>query len=222
MGVQDELQSIREEYAHLYQIHGNDPRSTAYLTTGSFVNEGKMIRAALGDVAHKRILDVGCGPGILTQEIAQRNTVIGVDIVSEVLEEARGRSIRPARASASRLPFEDGTFDLAIVSGIVPCMKELGPYVRDACRVVKRGGHIYMSNLNTRSLIRKFFWLFYTEKNTVMLHDRAEIAERLTAHGIEDIEICYNFYPLPFVWKLKQSILWEITATGYALVGRAA
>ena len=217
-----DLHAIREEYAYLYGKHSVDPRSTAYFTAGSFISEVKMIRKALGNVEGKQVLDVGCGPGILTQHIAKRNTVIGIDIVSEFLKQAAQREIRPATASASQLPFRNGQFDIVIVSGIVPCMKDLAPLIGDVCRVAKPGGYVYISNLNTRSVIRKLFWLFYTEKYTVILHDPDEISELLEAQGVRDIEVSYNFYPFPVVLKQKErSLLCDVGATGYALVGRA-
>lgn len=46
----------------------------------------------IGDVAARRILDLACGQGRLSRELARRGAhVIGVDISSAMLERARGR-----------------------------------------------------------------------------------------------------------------------------------
>src|SRR5690606_17637857 len=68
------------------------------------------------------LLDVGCGPGTVTVDLAERLTqgsVVGVDASDEVLESARGladahgtKNISFEHANAYQLPFEDDSFDV--------------------------------------------------------------------------------------------------------------
>lgn len=73
-----------------------------------------------------RVLDLGCGLGLLTQKLAKRSGhVLGLDISTAAVERARGRA-----AKLDNLQFEqgdimdlptslDGRFDLVVVSDVI-------------------------------------------------------------------------------------------------------
>jgi ubiquinone/menaquinone biosynthesis C-methylase UbiE len=70
----------------------------------------------------REVLDVGCGTGALLARAASRfpeAELVGVDPADQMIELARTRAPAGSRArficaSASRLPFDDDTFDLAV------------------------------------------------------------------------------------------------------------
>lgn len=61
----------------------------------------------------RRILDVGCGDGAITNRLAKRWEVTGVDTSATALAHVETTAIV---ASATRLPFTDGAFDLVLSS----------------------------------------------------------------------------------------------------------
>ena len=83
----------------------------------------KMVRKISGDGIHK-VIDIACGTGDLTVELARRGyNVTGLDITRGMLEIARnkylrktGREPRLVLASACETPFENGSFDAATIS----------------------------------------------------------------------------------------------------------
>ena len=93
----------------------------------------------------QRVLDVGCGPGALTAELATRvgpGNVTAVDpsepFVAAVRERHPGVDIR--RAAAEELPFGDGEFDAALAQLVVHFMTDPVAGLREMARVTRRGG----------------------------------------------------------------------------------
>jgi ubiquinone/menaquinone biosynthesis C-methylase UbiE len=76
--------------------------------------------AALGllDERHKKVVDVGCGTGLMSRKLAASGRqVLGVDISPAMIERARrkgGVGIEFAHGDAERLPAKDGGFDAVI------------------------------------------------------------------------------------------------------------
>jgi SAM-dependent methyltransferase len=105
-----------------------------------------------------KALDIGCGNGPLTIALAQRYPdahVIGIDTWGKAWDYSKAACERNAedagvaertdfqKASASDLPFEDGTFDAAISNFVfhdVSDTMDKQALVREALRVVKKGG----------------------------------------------------------------------------------
>jgi SAM-dependent methyltransferase len=93
----------------------------------------------------QRLLDVGCGPGALTAELARR---VGPDAVSAVEPSASfvaavsarlpGVDVRPA--AAEHLPFGDDAFDGALAQLVVHFMTDPVAGLREMGRVTRPGG----------------------------------------------------------------------------------
>jgi len=69
-----------------------------------------------GLTAGQRVLDVGCGTGLVTAELARRECAMtGVDCSDAMLERARQRAATASftNGRAERLPFESASFDAA-------------------------------------------------------------------------------------------------------------
>jgi ubiquinone/menaquinone biosynthesis C-methylase UbiE len=98
-----------------------------------------------GVVAGQRVIDVGCGPGILTRELVARvgaANVAAVDPSQPFVVAARERlpGVDVRLASAESLPFEDGAFDGALAQLVVHFMTDPVAGLREMARVTRRGG----------------------------------------------------------------------------------
>ena len=74
------------------------------------------------------VLDLGCGTGRLGEHLAARNAVVGVDLSGEMLAAARrrlGDRIALVQASATQLPFADGTFAAAATAFVLRNLPDL-------------------------------------------------------------------------------------------------
>src|SRR5207253_2909013 len=92
-----------------------------------------------------RVLDVGCGPGALTAELARRarpGRVTAVDPSEEFVAALRGRhpEVQVIRAPAEDLPFEGGCFDATLAQLVVNVMDDPVAGLREMARVTRDGG----------------------------------------------------------------------------------
>jgi SAM-dependent methyltransferase len=98
-----------------------------------------------GVAAGQRVLDVGCGPGALTAELALRlgpAAVSAVDPSEPFVEAARERhpGVNVRRAAAEELPFEDAAFDAALAQLVVHFMADPVAGLREMARVTREHG----------------------------------------------------------------------------------
>ena len=90
-----------------------------------------------------RVVDVGCGPGALTAELAARTGAVAAADPSEPFVEAcrarvPGADVRLAPAES--LPWPDGSFDAALSQLVVNFMSDAHAGLREMQRVVVDGG----------------------------------------------------------------------------------
>ena len=107
---------------------------------------------------HKRVLDLPCGTGALTQMLLDG----GVEVVSADLDPDAfvipGRTSRRADLNA-KLPFEDGEFDaVACIEGIEH-IENPHLLAREANRILRLGGMVYVSTPNVLSIRSRLSYL---------------------------------------------------------------
>jgi ubiquinone/menaquinone biosynthesis C-methylase UbiE len=107
--------------------------------------------ADLGDLAGRRVLDVGCGTGAVAQALAERGArVWGVDPSDEMLAVARrrvGRSVGLKRGRAEDLPFKDGWFERAVLRLVVHLV-ERPRALAELARVLAPGGRVVVATFD--------------------------------------------------------------------------
>ncbi len=89
-----------------------------------------------------RTLDLGCGEGRVGAVLRRRGyDVVGIDSSPRMVELARERH-EAVCADAAALPFEDGSFELAVAYMSLMNMDDLDAAVRETARVLVRGGRL--------------------------------------------------------------------------------
>ncbi|GEN78454.1 methyltransferase domain-containing protein [Actinotalea fermentans] len=95
------------------------------------------------------LLDIGCGPGTLTVDLARRvapGRVLGVDAVAEVLDGARKRAsaagvdVDFVQGDVYRLDVPDDTFDVVHAHQVLQHLTDPVAALREMRRVAKPGG----------------------------------------------------------------------------------
>jgi SAM-dependent methyltransferase len=110
---------------------------------------------------HSRILDIGCGPGVMTLALAQRGyRVCAVDLVVDMAEATArltagagiGSGVTMSVGDVHHLPFSADTFDLVLALGVTEWLPALRRPVMEIARVLKPGGFAVVSTDNRWTL----------------------------------------------------------------------
>lgn len=110
-----------------------------------------------------RVLDIGCGAGVGTVEIARREYgVRAIDTAEAMLDLTRQRAARAGvedRVSTETgdihaLEFPDNAFDVVVAIGVVPWVPFLAKPLAEIARVLKTRGHLILTADNRLRLSR--------------------------------------------------------------------
>jgi SAM-dependent methyltransferase len=178
---------------------------------------GRQFLALVALVAPERgntALDVGCGPGALTQLLADR---LGADQVSAVdpsppfVEAARSRipgaAIRVGSAEA--LPYGDDEFDVTLAQLVIHFMADPIAGVREMARVTRSGGTVAANT-----------WDFGGDRGPLGVYERAardldpDAPTERTLQGVSvgDLERIFVAAGLVDVWSGEQTVRVEFAS----------
>jgi len=133
----------------------------------SRVSEGELLASvatagvAPAEIKNWRALDLACGPGTFTRALAARmRFVVGLDLTPALLARAV-KSVGEASAAAgtvsafacgdgTRMPFADGTFDLAICGYSIHHMLHPARVIAELARAVRVGGRVALADMVAR------------------------------------------------------------------------
>lgn len=106
--------------------------------------------------AGRSLLDVGCGPGTITAEFAERlapGRVVGVDAAPDALAAAAELETRAefVLGDAYALPFDDETFDIVHTHQTLQHVRDPVEMLREMARVARGGGHATVDELQAIS-----------------------------------------------------------------------
>jgi SAM-dependent methyltransferase len=139
-------------------------RLEAVYLSADVVRQRRAVVEALGLRPGERVLDIGCGPGLLACEmagaVAPSGSVHGVDISPSMVEIARRRP-PPAgaappqytEADALAVPFADATFDAAVSTQVYEYVDDMPAALAEVRRVLRPGGRLLVLDTDWDSIV---------------------------------------------------------------------
>lgn len=120
------------------------------------VLHSKEVRTALSVIpfnliASYSILDIGCGTGLITMEVAKKAEVIGVDVSLKSLklcmQHAReeNASVQLLAAEASHLPFRPSVFDYIVITQTYEHLPQPDKVLGEVHRILGSNGYVYLT-----------------------------------------------------------------------------
>jgi 2-polyprenyl-6-hydroxyphenyl methylase/3-demethylubiquinone-9 3-methyltransferase len=111
---------------------------------------------ARAGLAGKRVIDIGCGGGILTEAMARKGaTVTGIDLSEKALKVAdlhsleSGVTVHYEKIAAEDMALrEPASFDVVTCMEMLEHVPDPAAIVRACAQLVKPGGHVFFSTLN--------------------------------------------------------------------------
>lgn len=208
----EEIKRMYDKIAEAYHIKRQTPEDA---TWNDYLESPAMEKTIAPLVKDKRVLDLGCGTGLLTRKIAEwGGEVRGLDLSDNMIEIACKESpeIDFRVGSTEAIPFEDNSFDIVASSLVMHYIKELRPSFEEIGRILKRGGDFVFSmhhpfqesfdlnksNKNGDQILRpyfnndKYYWKMCGEKIPSFHHTFEKIVKSLKEAGfvLKDLVEC--------------------------------
>jgi SAM-dependent methyltransferase len=190
---------------------------------------GERLCEAVDLRAGERVLDVAAGNGNATLAAARRFAqVTSTDYVDALLDRGRERALAERlviafrQADAEALPFEAGSFDVALSTFGVMFTPDQEAAAAELCRVVRPGGRIGLASWTPESFVGQIFRTIgaYVPppagvRPPALWGTEARLAELFRGHRVETARQVFAFrYRSPDHWL-------EVFRTYYGPVNRA-
>jgi 2-polyprenyl-3-methyl-5-hydroxy-6-metoxy-1,4-benzoquinol methylase len=172
--------------------------------------------AALGDLQHKQVLDLGCGIGYTPLELAKRGAqVTAVDLSAQAVQTTRqramqagyGAQVEAIRANVEQLPFADASFDVIYAQNFLMHVSHRA-VGRECFRLLRPGGKlVVVEPLAHHPLVRLYRRFFSDYKGTHPRYSSHEDMATLASFFNRARET--RFYLLAALATLEQKRLLE-------------
>lgn len=116
------------------------------------------------------VLDIGCGGGFLTEEIAKYGlNAVGIDPSGPSLEAARahaekiGLHVQYLEGIGEKIPFPESTFDIVFCCDVLEHVNDYQTVLKEVNRVLRPGGWFFFESIN-RTLFSFFVVVFLLQE----------------------------------------------------------
>jgi SAM-dependent methyltransferase len=176
----------------------------------------RLLTEHMDSIPKPRLLDVGCGVGLMHQMLSARYAgLVGVDVAPATLSEARRRQPSGPFAcyDGRRLPFGDGEFDLTYTANVLHHVAPAAwpAFVAELARVTRAGGLVVVFEHNPLNPITRLVVSRCEFDDDAVLLGQGKLRALLAATGLVE---CDHRNILFFPWSgpvwsaLERSLGW--------------
>lgn len=203
-------------------LHKFNPTRLEYIKRQACANFGRQMTDARA-LAGLRLLDIGCGGGLLSEPMARLGAeVVGADPSATNIEVAAlhaaqmGLAIDYRATTAEELAAAGETFDIVLNMEVVEHVADVGLFIATCARMVRPGGLMFIATINrtpkawalaifaAENVLR---WLPRGTHQYEKLVRPAELETPLAASGLQVIDRTGVFYnPLADRWNLSRDM----------------
>ncbi|MFH0912253.1 MAG: bifunctional 2-polyprenyl-6-hydroxyphenol methylase/3-demethylubiquinol 3-O-methyltransferase UbiG [Patescibacteria group bacterium] len=122
---------------------------------------------AIGELKGLKILDMGCGGGLLAEEFAKKDAnITGIDISENAIKVAINHAFKNNLkidyrvGSAENIPMGNNTFDVVVCADCLEHVNNLEKVISETSRVLKHGGKFCYLTINRTILSKIMNWFF--------------------------------------------------------------
>jgi ubiquinone/menaquinone biosynthesis C-methylase UbiE len=165
----------------------------------------------ISDSKGKRILDVGCGDGVLSYLLSQKGAfVIGVDSSDKAIKFAKKktrniRNIEFIKASAYYLPFKRDSFDYVVSSDVIEHLQEPQKMLAEIKRVYNRKGKVIITTplrFTDEPLDKMHVQEFFESEFRRLLSDYFTEIEIIKSHPLVFMELQNRHFLVKYLFNL--------------------
>lgn len=160
-----------------------------------------------------RVLDVGCNSGEFMKMLRDGKgcDVVGVDVSTAALKIARKKKLKVYNASAEKLPFSDGSFDVVILREVLVHVHEPIKALKEIRRVLRPKGYLLGSapHANLEKMVwddKRLHHRYYNEET--LLEDLNQAFEHTHLRVLNGAQFAISFaqslladQPVELLWK---------------------
>jgi 2-polyprenyl-6-hydroxyphenyl methylase/3-demethylubiquinone-9 3-methyltransferase len=204
-------------------LHRLNPTRLAWMRDTIAAHFGRDVRGAAPPLAGLRVLDVGCGGGLVAEPLARMGAeVTGLDPAAESIAvarahaEATGAQLAYRAGLVEELVAEGARFDVVTALEVVEHVADLRAFVAAAATLAKPGGLVLAATLNRTlksfalAIVGAEYVLGWVAKGTHRWEQfvtPAELAAALEAAGCRETARRGIVYDLPRCdWRLSSDV----------------
>lgn len=133
-------QLVRDEYA---SEAGLEARRSIYASADGPDPRDEAFRI-IAELDPATVLEVGCGPGELSERLARElgADVVAIDLSERMVELARARGVEASVADVQSLPFADASFDCVVAAWMLYHVADVDLGLAEIARVLRPGGQL--------------------------------------------------------------------------------
>jgi SAM-dependent methyltransferase len=201
----------RDLHEYVAEVEGHDSQVTGVV--GYFYRMYRAeVLARVDGVAGRRILEVGCGEGMMFD--GTQTTPVQMDVSMTRVTRAAGKSRYLLCADGYQLPFANGSFDVVLLIAVLEHTREPWRILAEARRVLTPGGRAIMVvpndvTMSAGRLVLRKFPIRYPDRLTFTTPGRMR---RWLSDGFRITEAFHlPLRPLPFAVNLYHFVVAERT-----------